>query len=85
MTLIYWCKIWRKTDLCVQKWREEFGKFSSEHSKVSKLGLCWNPFIKSRKCISLKFKGEFEVMFDGTCGFKNDMKNSANFHSQAEK
>ena len=23
-----WCKIWRKTDLCFPKWREEFGKFS---------------------------------------------------------
>ena len=23
-----WCKIWRKTDLCFQKWHEEFGKFS---------------------------------------------------------
>ena len=22
-----WCKIWRKTDLCFQKWLEEFGKF----------------------------------------------------------
>ena len=24
----YWCKIWRKTDLCFQKWHDEFGKFS---------------------------------------------------------
>ena len=24
----YWCKIWRTTDLCFQKWNEEFGKFS---------------------------------------------------------
>ena len=23
-----WCKMWRKTDLHFQKWREEFGKFS---------------------------------------------------------
>ena len=23
-----WCKIWRKTNLCFQKWHEEFGKFS---------------------------------------------------------
>ena len=23
-----WCKIWKKTDLCFQKWHEEFGKFS---------------------------------------------------------
>ena len=32
-----WCKIWRKTDLWFGKWHEEFGKFSSEHLKVS-----WN-------------------------------------------
>ena len=29
-----WCKVWRKTDICCQKWHEESGKFSSEHSKV---------------------------------------------------
>ena len=23
-----WFKIWRKTDMCFQKWHEEFGKFS---------------------------------------------------------
>ena len=50
-----WCKIWRKTDLWFGKWHEEFGKFSPEHSKVSKLGLWWDPFIQSRKCMSLKF------------------------------
>ena len=33
-----WCKIWRKTDLWFGKWQEEFGKFSSEHPKISKLG-----------------------------------------------
>ena len=35
-----WCKIWRKTDLSFGKWHEEFGKFSPEHSKVSKSELC---------------------------------------------
>ena len=34
-----WCKIWRKTDLLLGKWHEEFDKFSPEHSKVSKLEL----------------------------------------------
>ena len=32
----YWCKIWRKTDLCFQKWHEEFCKFSPEHVQKSK-------------------------------------------------
>ena len=40
----YWCKIWRKTGFCFQKWHEEFGKFSPEHLKVSKFGLWWDSF-----------------------------------------
>ena len=64
-----WCKIWRKTDLWFGKWHEEFGKFSPEHLKVSKLGLWWDPFIQSRKCISSKYAGELCVM---------TMKNDAN-------
>ena len=57
-----WCKIWRKTDLFFQKWHEEVSKFSQEHSKVSKLGLWWNSFIQSRKCISLKFIMDLCIM-----------------------
>ena len=38
-----WCKIWRNTDLW-KKW-QEYGKFSPEHLKVSKLGLWWDPLI----------------------------------------
>ena len=53
-----WCKIWRKTDLWFGKWHEEFGKFSPEHTKVSKLRLLLGPFIQSRKCMSIKFRGE---------------------------
>ena len=26
----FWCKIWRKTDLCFQKWHEEFIKILPE-------------------------------------------------------
>ena len=44
-----WYKIWRKNDLCFQKWHEELEKFSPEHLKVSKLGLWWHPFIQSRR------------------------------------
>ena len=31
------CKIWRKTGLWFEKWHEEFGKFSPEHSKILKI------------------------------------------------
>ena len=33
----YWCKIWRKTDLCLLKWYEEFGKFLFIGRKITKL------------------------------------------------
>ena len=32
----YWCNIWRKTDLCFQKWHEEFSQFSPVHVWKSK-------------------------------------------------
>ena len=51
-------KVWKKIDMRFGKWHEEFRKFSREHSKVSKLGLWWDPLIPSRKCVSLKFTEE---------------------------
>ena len=59
-------------------------KFSLEHLKVSKLGLCWDPFVQSRKSMSLKFTKELCVMTVKndtkiekklTCRSKIDMKN----------
>ena len=90
----YWCKIWRKTDFCFQKWHKEFGKFSPEHLKVSKLEVWWDPFIQSRKFMSLKFTGEFCVMTmkndtkfeeELTCQFKIDMRNLTNFDLSTQK
>ena len=63
-----WWKIWRKTDLWFGKW-QEFGKFTLEHSKVSKLELWWDAFVQSRICMSLKFTEELCVMT-----MKNDAK-----------
>ena len=68
-----WRKIWRKTDLWFGKWHEEFGKFSPEHLKVSKLGLWWDPLIQSRKGMSLKSTEELCVM---------TMKNDAKFEEE---
>ena len=53
-----WSKIWRKTDLWFGKWTEEYGKFSPECLKVSKLGVWWAPLIQNRKIMSLKFTKE---------------------------
>ena len=88
MTLKCDAKIWRKTDLWFGKWHEEFGKFLPEHPKVSKLGLWWDPFIQSRKCMSLKFTEELCIMTmkndakleeQVTCSFNIDRRNLTNF------
>ena len=62
------CKIWRKADLWYGKWQEEFGKFSSGHLKVSKLVFSWDPFVQSRKCMSLKLREE--VCYDNEEWYK---------------
>ena len=68
-----WCKIWRGTVLWFGKWHEKFDKFLPEHSKVSKLGLWRDPFIQSRKCMSLKCTEELCIM---------TMKNGAKFEEE---
>ena len=89
-----WYKIRRKTDLWFKEWYEKFGKFSREHLNVSKLGPWWDPFVQSRKCISLKFIEELYVMtmkndvkFEErlTCHLKIDMRNLKNFDSNTPK
>ena len=67
------CKFWRKTDLWFEKWHEKFGKFSPEHLKVWKLGLWWDPFVQSRKGMTLKFAEELCVL---------TMKNNAKFEEE---
>ena len=87
-------KFWRKTDLYFEKWHDKFGKFWSEHLKVSKLGLWWDHFVQSRKCMTLKFTEELCVMAmknnakfkeELTCHFKTDMRNLTNFDSSTWK
>ena len=89
-----WCKIWRKTELWFEKWLEEFGKFSSEHSKFSKLRLWWNRLIQSKKWITLKFTGNLcaitmtnDAKFEEelTFQFKIDMRNLLNFDESTRK
>ena len=84
----------KKSVLWFGKWHEKFGKFTSEHLKVSKLGLWWDPFIQSWKCISLKFPEELCVMTmkndakfekELTCHFKINMRNLRNFDLSTRK
>ena len=83
-----WRKIWRKTGLWCGKWHQEFGKFSPEHSKVSTLGLWWDPFVQCRKSMTLKFTEDLCAMKIEnnaklgeklTYHFKTDMRNLTNF------
>ena len=89
-----WWKIWRKADSWFGKWQREFGKFSPGYSKVSKLGLWWDPFIQKRKCMSLKTTEELYVMTlkndakfgeELTCRFKIDMYNFTDFNPSTRK
>ena len=89
-----WCKIWRKADLWFGKWDAEVGEFSQEHTKFSKLGLLLDPFIQSRKCVSLKLKRELCIMTmkndakfetELPCHFKIDMRNLTNFDPSTKK
>ena len=89
-----WCKIWRETDFYFQKWHERFEKISPEHLKASKLGLWWDSFVQSWKCMGLRFTGELCVMRmksvakiekELTSRFKIDMNNLTNFDSSTQK
>ena len=87
-----WCKIWRKTNLWFENWHEEYGKFSPEHLKFSRMGLWWDPFIQIRKCMSLRLTEELRVMTmendkfeEELTYFKIDMKNVTNFDPSIQK
>ena len=58
-----WYKLWRKADLWFGKWHEEFGKFSLEHWKVSKIWTLRDSFWP--KYIMFQLKKYIGVMFDG--------------------
>ena len=84
----------KKNWLVAWRWHEEFGKFSPEHWKVSKLELWWDPFAQSRKCVTLKFTEELCVMTmkndtkieeELTCRFKIDMRNFTNVDPSTRK
>ena len=59
----------KKNGLLVSRMTWAIDKFSPEHLKISKSGLWWDPFVQSRKCMSLKLTNELYVMTK-----KNDAK-----------
>ena len=87
-----WCKIWRKTDLWFGKRHEEYGKFSPEQLKLSKLGYWCDPLIQSWKGMSLKSieelchdKNDAKFEEELTWHFKIDVGNLTNFDLSARK
>ena len=83
MTLKNQAKL-KKNDFWFGKWHEEFGKFRSEHFKVSRLVLSWDPFVQSKKLMIQKFTQELCVVTlkndekseeELTCRFKIDIRN----------
>ena len=76
------------------KRHEKFCKFSPEHSEVSKLEFGWDPFVQSRKCMTLKFteklcvitmKNDTNIEEELTCRFKIDMSNFTDFDWRTQK
>ena len=51
-----WCKTWRKTYLCFQKWHEEFGKLSqgeknkNEKMKIMRINKKKLETVRSARC-----------------------------------
>ena len=73
---------------------KEFGKFSSENTKVLKWGLLQGHFIQSRKRMTLKCTGELCVMTvkndpnfekELTSQFKSDTRNLTHFVPSTRK
>ena len=94
MTLKSDAKFDKKNDLLLEKWYEGFGKFSQEHSKVSKLKLWWDPFALSRKCMTWKFtealcfmtmKNDTKIEQELTCRFIKDMRSFTNSDPSTQK
>ena len=59
-----WFKIWRKIDLSIQNWHEEFDEFWPEYSQISNISTlvgCFSP-----KYIMFELKKYGGVMFDDT-------------------
>ena len=89
-----WCKVWRKTDSWFQKWHEEFGEFSPNHSKVQKFhfdGLflskvyeVWAKKIQ-RSYLSWHWTVMQNLNKPWPCGFKNGMRNLVNLNASSGK
>ena len=62
--------------------------------QITKVGLWWDPFIQSKKCMNLKFteqlcvmtiKNDAKIEEEMTCRFNIDMRNLTNFDPSVQK
>ena len=91
---IKWCKIWRGTDLCFEKWHEEFGEFWSNSRKsqhlhingllMTKVYNVWAKQLK-RSYVSWHWRMMQYLKKKLTSGLKNDIRNLVNFHASSHK
>ena len=88
------CKIWGRTDLCFEKWHEEFGEFllntwksQNLHFKGLILGKVYNVWAKKlQRSYVLWHWGVMQSFKEKlTGGLKNDKKNLINFHASNRK
>ena len=56
-----WCKIWQKTDCGLENDMRNLANFHQSTWKFQNWDFSWDPFIQSRKCVSLKFTAELCV------------------------
>ena len=75
-----------------QKWREELGELSLEHSKVWKLyidGLflseVYTVSVRNYELCVMTLKGVAKFKWKLTCGLKNDIRSLVNFHASSWK
>ena len=88
-----WCKIWRKTDLWLGKWHEEYGKFLPEQLKVSKIFILmcsfWAKYIlfelkKYRGVVFHETEERYKI-WRGVINFKINVRNLTNFDLSTRK
>ena len=86
-----WCNIWGGTDLCFEKWHEEFGEFWHETRKSQNLhfnGLLLTKVFELKNyrgaCVmTLKCDAIFKEKLTGC--FKNDIRSLFNIHARSCK
>ena len=84
------CKLWKKNDLLVHKWHEEFDELHRSTQKFENLKICTFMVSFCDKISAKKGTEELSLMtqifeYKLTFYLKNDMRNLANFSASRVK